>query len=276
MKELLKSFLKTTEERIKNPFIGSFITSWILFNWKPILYLIFSSKDIEQKILYIETTFTIIWCLLIFPLLSAIFYVLILPYLNLLFDWLLRYSSLKKNILLIDKQKQIIQNQKELAIEEIKLEEAKTEFRERKTHNKLLEDLQLKNTINEELLELEKNTNQKIIEELKRELKKREDMTLAELKNSEKRYNQSRMEMNTLNDKLFEKDNELQKFKSMLNNENYSKNRGSIISFENDIELIESFEGNKIIYSDNKTKRIYTEKEVNELMKNYQYKKYRN
>lgn len=276
MKELLKSFLKTTEERIKNPFIGSFITSWILFNWKPILYLIFSSKDIEQKILYIETTFTIIWCLLIFPLLSAIFYVLILPYLNLLFDWLLRYSSLKKNISLIDKQKQIIQNQKELAIEEIKLEEAKTEFRERKTHNKLLEDLQLKNTINEELLELEKNTNQKIIEELKRELKKREDMTLAELKNSEKRYNQSRMEMNTLNDKLFEKDNELQKFKSMLNNENYSKNRGSIISFENDIELIESFEGNKIIYSDNKTKRIYTEKEVNELMKNYQYKKYRN
>ena len=276
MKELLKSFLKTTEERIKNPFIGSFITSWILFNWKPILYLIFSSKDIEQKILYIETTFTIIWCLLIFPLLSAIFYVLILPYLNLLFDWLLRYSSLKKNISLIDKQKQIIQNQKELAIEEIKLEEAKTEFRERKTHNKLLEELQLKNTINEELLELEKNTNQKIIEELKRELKKREDMTLSELKNSEKRYNQSRLEMNALNDKLFEKDNELQKFKSMLNNENYSKNRGSIISFENDIELIESFEGNKIIYSDNKTKRIYTEKEVNELMKNYQYKKYRN
>jgi hypothetical protein len=276
MKELFKSFLKTTEERIKNPFIGSFITSWILFNWKPILYLIFSSKDIEQKILYIETTFTIIWCLLIFPLLSAIFYVLILPYLNLLFDWLLRYSSLKKNISLIDKQKQIIQNQKELAIEEIKLEEAKTEFRERKTHNKLLEDLQLKNTINEELLELEKNTNQKIIEELKRELKKREDMTLAELKNSEKRYNQSRMEMNTLNDKLFEKDNELQKFKSMLNNENYSKNRGSIVSFDNGIELIESFEGNKIIYSDNKTKIIYTEKEVNELMKNFKYKKYRN
>lgn len=276
MKELLQSFFKITEDRIKNPFIGAFMTSWLLFNWKPILFLFFSSKNIEQKILYIETSFSDINYIIWLPLLSTIFYVLILPYINLLFDLVLKYSLFKKNISLIEKQTQTIENQKKLAIEEIKLEEAKTEFRERNTHNKLVEELQRKNTVYEDLLNSEKQKNQKLVDDLKQELKKREDITSVEFKNYEKRYNDSRKEMNLLNEKLFEKDKLIQELKYNLNDENLKKNRDSIITFENGLELFESFHGNEVIYSDNDEKRLYSQKEVNELMSKYAYKKYKN
>jgi hypothetical protein len=54
MKEFLQSIFKSTQERIKNPFVGAFMTSWVLFNWKPILFLVFSVTSIEYKILYMK------------------------------------------------------------------------------------------------------------------------------------------------------------------------------------------------------------------------------
>ena len=54
MKEFLQTIFKTSEERIKNPIIGSFFTSWLIFNWKPILFFIFTNKTVEEKIIYIE------------------------------------------------------------------------------------------------------------------------------------------------------------------------------------------------------------------------------
>lgn len=273
MKELLQSFFKTTEDRIKNPFIGAFMTSWILFNWKPILFIIFSSKNIEQKILYIERSFSDIYYIFLFPLFSTIFYVLILPYINLIFDLILKYSEFKKNISLIARQKQVIENQKELAIENIKFEEAKTEFRERNTHNKLVEELQRQNTAYEVLLTNEKQISQKIVEDLKQELKKREEMTSKEFKNYEERYNESRLKMNLLNEQLFEKDKLIQTLTQDLNDQNLKKNRDSIITFENGLELFETYQGNDVIYADNDKKRFYNRDEVNKLMSKYAYTK---
>ncbi len=53
MKEFLQSIFKTTEERVKNPFIGAFMASWVVFNWKPLAFFIFAGKKIEEKINYI-------------------------------------------------------------------------------------------------------------------------------------------------------------------------------------------------------------------------------
>ncbi|RYY00020.1 MAG: hypothetical protein EOO35_00790, partial [Cyanobacteriota bacterium] len=224
MKELLQSFFKTTEERIRNPFIGAFMTSWLFFNWKPIVFLFLSSKTIENKIAYIEKNFSNIWLIFILPIISAFFYVLVLPYLNLLFEELLKYSLLKRNYLHINKQKQSIENQKQLAIEEIKLEEAKTEFRERKTHNQLVEDLQKKNKEYEELIEIEKNRNLTTIEDFKNEMVKKDEITLLELKNSEKRYNESRLEIVKLSEQLYDKEKRINNLTTVLNNETLTTN----------------------------------------------------
>lgn len=141
MKELLTTFFETSKERIKNPLIGAFIFSWIAFNWRPILILLFSEKQIEGKLTLIGAEYSSINHALWFPLLAALFYVVILPY----FSWLLEFALKKavegrgKN--LIEQQKNNIIDKQILAIEEIKLEDIKANYREKADLNRHLEDL---------------------------------------------------------------------------------------------------------------------------------------
>jgi len=169
MKELLQTIFMTSKERISNPIIGTFLISWTAFNWKPIIFLFISGQKIEDKITYIDSNLSSINNLLFFPLIAVFIYVLIIPYVNLLFEYLLEFSRIKRNFILISKQKQIIENKKELAIEEIKLEEAQTEFKERKNQNKLIEDLHKSILAKEEQLLIERerfnDLNKKIKEE---------------------------------------------------------------------------------------------------------------
>ncbi len=82
MKKLLETLFSTANNRIRNPFIGSFIFSWIVFNWKPISYFLFSDEKTRIKILFIEETYENVWNAVMLPLIFSLFYVLILPYLN--------------------------------------------------------------------------------------------------------------------------------------------------------------------------------------------------
>jgi hypothetical protein len=276
MKEILQSFFKTTEERIKNPFIGAFMTSWILFNWKPILFIILSSKNIEDKIKYISVEYSNIKFLIYFPIFTAIFYVLILPYLSLVFDILLKYSLLKRNEIVITKQKQNIENQKQLAIEEIRLEEAKTDFRERNTHNKLVEDLQSQNKNFEIEMQREKERNYKMIDELKSQLNERDKVTDNELKMFERRYSDSRKEISDLNSNLYEKDQQIQELKMLLRERDMNENerfRTNVIMFDNDLRIIERFDGNNVIYYNTETNERYSEKEIKRLMDTHKYER---
>jgi hypothetical protein len=119
MKEFLQTIFKTSEERIKNPIIGSFFTSWLIFNWKPILFFIFTNKTVEEKIIYIENNYSSSWNLLWHPLISTFICLIILPYINLTIEFLLNYSQTKRTDLSIAKQKLNIESQKQLAIEEV-------------------------------------------------------------------------------------------------------------------------------------------------------------
>lgn len=144
MKDFLQSIFKSTEERIKNPFVGAFVTSWIIFNWKPILYLLFSDEKIKTKIEYISkeaTGYTSIWTVVWFPLFSAIFYILILPFLSFLFEYILKYAMKWRNKVNLESRNDILELQIGVAKNEIKLEEEKTEFRERNSHNQMVENL---------------------------------------------------------------------------------------------------------------------------------------
>jgi len=142
MREFFQTILKSTEDRIKNPFIGTFITSWIIFNWKPILFIIFSDKGIESKINFIKDNYNDIWCYLWLPLVSAVFYIAILPYISFIFEYITKFSHELRNKVNLEARNAALKLQIGVAQNEIKLEEEKTTYRERNSHNQLIENLQ--------------------------------------------------------------------------------------------------------------------------------------
>lgn len=269
MKEFLQTIFKTSEERIKNPIIGSFFTSWLIFNWKPILFFIFTQKSIEDKINFIEANYSNIWNLLLFPLISTLIYLIILPYINLGIEILLNYSQSKRTDLSIEKQKLTIESKKQLAIEEIKLEEAKTEFRERNNHNKLVEELQEKivNLEAEKNFELEKS--KEYIDSLKLEMNNREKSFNNEILNLEKKYTNSLNHTSELNSTISKYEQELQ---SLRFNSNESSNTNKILKefvLDNGRVIHQKInkEG-KFYYIDKNTRETLTEGKVERIMNN--------
>lgn len=159
MKELLKTFFETSKERIKNPFIGAFIFSWIAINWKPVLLLIFSTKTIEGKITYIEINYSLVLNTLILPAMIAISYIAVLPYLM----WFLDSISLKaiygRKTNMVQLQLNDIKAKQDLAEEESNLENIKADYREKADLNKKIERL---NTLIEDQREQIKELNEEI------------------------------------------------------------------------------------------------------------------
>lgn len=63
-KEIVNYVSKATDlvtdpikQRMSHPLIGSFILAWVVFNWEPILYIIFANASIESKITYVNSCF---------------------------------------------------------------------------------------------------------------------------------------------------------------------------------------------------------------------------
>lgn len=82
--DLKKSFDQIIHERTTSRFYGSFIISWSLWNWK-IIYLTFfvsQNKIDTNKIDYIINNFSNVGNILIFPFLSSIFIITIVPIYN--------------------------------------------------------------------------------------------------------------------------------------------------------------------------------------------------
>ena len=141
MKEIFKNFLESSRERLKNPIVGSFIISFILLNWKPILILLTSPLYINENITIIEDKHTGLKYNLILPLVISIIYIIVLPYLTWLFE-ALSYKAIigrKKNA--ISQQLIDIINKQKIAQEESKLEYIKANYRETADLNKKIETL---------------------------------------------------------------------------------------------------------------------------------------
>lgn len=94
MKEILESFSESSRERIKNPIIGSFLTAFLIYNWKAIVFLIFSKAAIEDRIIVIKYEYSA-YDSILFPVLISFGYLLILPYLSSFLDKIL-YNILTK------------------------------------------------------------------------------------------------------------------------------------------------------------------------------------
>lgn len=120
MKEFINNLFHTSTERIKNPFIGSFIIAAIIFNWRAIFIILLSNEDIEKRINFIEQNYLSWETTLVYPLLIGIFYVLILPYIMVFFDFLVK--SANENQIRNHYDKEIIRVRKKSQVAQLVLE----------------------------------------------------------------------------------------------------------------------------------------------------------
>jgi|GEM_PF-2572184 len=99
VKDFFQSIFDNYRERIKSPFIGSFIISYCIFNWRTFAVLFYSDWPIHCRIEFINENYCNTGNILI-PLAISFIYILILPYFNLICDSILK----KYNAIVIDKK----------------------------------------------------------------------------------------------------------------------------------------------------------------------------
>ena len=124
--ELIEILFATANQRIKSPFFGSFIFSWLIVNWKPIVYFLLSNDKISIKINYIEKSYEFLQNSLLYPLVLSFVYVVIFPFLNQFIHWLTIRAEKSKRTEQHNLRKEVIKNSQELAEEEKKLEDIRS------------------------------------------------------------------------------------------------------------------------------------------------------
>lgn len=141
MTDIIKSIIDTAKERIKNPFIGTFIFAWLVFNWRPISVFLFSKHRMETRISRINIEYTDIYNFIVWPLLLAIVYMILIPSISLAFDWIMKKIHFKRKDFKNDYVIKDIELKTDTAIEEAKLEDAKANHKEKFDLNKQISDL---------------------------------------------------------------------------------------------------------------------------------------
>lgn len=78
IKDIFAAFRQNSLERMKSPFLGAFVFSWLGFNWQLLAILFISKKDVEERVAYINQHFGI-ESLLIGPLFTTTLICILLP-----------------------------------------------------------------------------------------------------------------------------------------------------------------------------------------------------
>ena len=159
MKDIFNSIFKSSEERLKNPFIGTFILSFIAINWKPIMVVLFSDQKIEDRINYVIENFNHLPQILFIPLAIAIFYIGILPYIMMIFDKITFYALSQRNESLYKNKLLDITGKKSVATSEIELENLKSDFKEKSDLNKKIKKLEEEKSLQESRIDNFNNEN---------------------------------------------------------------------------------------------------------------------
>ncbi|ADY30059.1 hypothetical protein Celly_2239 [Cellulophaga lytica DSM 7489] len=143
MRNLINAFLDSSKDRLKNPFIGAFVFAWIGINWRPIITLLFSEKSIAERIQKIETDYSSLWLTLFLPLIIAVFYIVVIPYIMWLFDTFSNLALKNRKENLFKHRMHDIEGRKKMAIGESEIEEIKSNYREKADLNKKMEQMAL-------------------------------------------------------------------------------------------------------------------------------------
>ncbi|WDF45261.1 hypothetical protein PQ459_10160 [Chryseobacterium sp. KACC 21268] len=134
-------------DRFKNPYITAFSISWIIFNWKAIMFFVFSKGNVEYKIKQISIHHSDLFHTFLYPFGVTIVYLFGVPYLNQANEWFLKKSVKNranfKKVEFVDK----IERERDIAIAIDEQQTAIKNARESTEHNKYIDEL--KNTIDE-------------------------------------------------------------------------------------------------------------------------------
>ncbi len=158
MEDLKKSISQIFNERLTSPFYGTFLISWMIWNWQIIYLTIFISEESidKDKITYISENFSDIHFLITYPLISAIILISIMPLITNRAYWVsLLYNQWKINKRNEVQKKELLTIEQSINLrEQIKSQEKRFED--------LLEDKNLKIKQLETELELIKNPDKSI------------------------------------------------------------------------------------------------------------------
>jgi hypothetical protein len=176
----LGEIFKTANDRLKSPFLSSFIFSWVAFNWKAIFVAFAGDENVHTKINCIESDYIDPYSAFLYPLLVALFYTLVFPFITVFFQWVTEKARVLASPLKNNRKILEAKGLEELAREEFKIEQARTGTEDLKELNDqigtLNEDLKKeasKNTLlNDKITDFKKNQTQleKTIKESQKEL----------------------------------------------------------------------------------------------------------
>jgi len=170
MKEI-KEIFEVFHSRIKSPLFGYATLSFILINWKPLIYLLLSKATMIKRISYFEenTSYT---SLLILPIVFAIVCSVIYPWVNYFFLILCKKPTDLRNSIQA-------QSEHTLIVEKQKLENARNAFfadQEKELIERAKRDQELENIDNQD-------TKKKVQSEIEQLRAKRDQMTEYNPKN---------------------------------------------------------------------------------------------
>lgn len=120
--DLIKSLIDSSKERVKTPITGAFIISFIAYNWKAILFLLFSTASIEDKLYFITYKYCSFYSIL-FPFLIAIFYSIAVPYLMMIIENLNKTAKHGRQVYKYDGRINEVILKIKLADQELKLQD---------------------------------------------------------------------------------------------------------------------------------------------------------
>ena len=88
IKDFVSGIFSTYKERVSSPLIGSFTLTFLLYNWRPIVFILWSDWPIHCRIEHIDQVYSDRNSIII-PFAIAVGYVILLPYVNLGIDTVL-------------------------------------------------------------------------------------------------------------------------------------------------------------------------------------------
>ena len=242
-----KGLVETTKDRFKNSFIASLIISSIFLIWEPLLILIFSDKNIEERILYIKSVFHHEWYYYLIPLGVALIYVFVIPFLI----WQLGRLSTKALIGIIDNNRKPIEHE---LIADINFQDRKRELTNRENTNKEIENLKSEIAYRQDQIKALNEKNESLQAELSTKLKTE--------KVAEKHIDSLKLNLEKVNSEYSLVKNKLKLKHSDLKKDYYIFQNSTLFShFPTIIELM---------LEDHKSKDILTEQKEGEILSKYE------
>jgi hypothetical protein len=110
----VSAMVDALRERLRSPFFSAVVISWILINWRAILFLCFDGRPILNRIEYIETKYFTFWHSAGLPVIAAFVYVAISPWAVLLLGWYRGKSEIRINIRKMAELKRLANEQREI------------------------------------------------------------------------------------------------------------------------------------------------------------------